>query len=91
MGTNRRKHTRSLMAEQLERRELLAANLFCPVEALPDAPQERSGDLYNLSRQTPLLLALRHRSISVNEPTKIARSASVVRNAPVTVMWKMSL
>jgi hypothetical protein len=27
------------MAEQLERRELLAANLFCPVETSPDAPQ----------------------------------------------------
>ena len=42
MGTNRRKHTRSLVAEQLERRELLAANMFCPVEALPDAPQGES-------------------------------------------------
>ncbi len=43
MGTNRRKHTRSLVAEQLERRELLAANLFCPVEALPDAPRGKAA------------------------------------------------
>ena len=42
MGTNRRKHTRSLVAEQLERRELLAANLACPVEALPVAPQSET-------------------------------------------------
>lgn len=39
MGTNRRQHRRTLVAEQLERRELLAANLACPVQALPDAPQ----------------------------------------------------
>ncbi len=39
MGANRRKHRRTLMAEQLERRELLAANLACPVGPPPDAPQ----------------------------------------------------
>ena len=39
MGTNRCNHRRTLMAEQLERRELLAANLACPVPVLPDAPQ----------------------------------------------------
>ena len=39
MGANRRKHRRTLMAEQLERRELLAGNLACPVGLTPDAPQ----------------------------------------------------
>ena len=42
MGTNRRKHTRHLVTEQLERRELLAADLVGTVDVLPDAPQSET-------------------------------------------------